>query len=298
MKLLTIAVCLKNGCTFHESGNTLTVRKGNREICLSGKHLPYVTDMAKYFDTYFSQVEPELFGKWLRADYSRPKLHRLSNGIEFELSSLPEETNALDGYFRWYLPNAGDTVFDIGAYCGVFSHRLSELVGPTGKVVAFEPDPLNYELLNKNIARHALVNVHAVQCAVSDSHGEFKFNNEGSLGSALSQTLDRPSTDGTITVSAITLNEACETFGTPNFVKIDAEGAEIEILSGAVDFLRDKSINFVLDTNHLRNSELTFGRVESLFARCGYEAHSSKEFGFMTTWARPRPSANPGQPAI
>lgn len=281
-----MAVCLKNGCTLHESGNTITVRKGNREICLSAGHLPYAIDMAKYFDTYFSQVEPEIHGQLLRADYSRPKLHRLSNGVEFELSSLPEEANALDSYFRWYRPQSGDTVFDIGAYCGVFSYQLSKIVGPTGRVVSFEPDPLNFELLNNNIARHNLTNVTAVQVAISDACGVARFNSEGALGSGLSHAIDRPSAGTYSEVPTITLSDACERYGVPSFIKIDAEGAEVEIIKGASSFLAKHKINFVLDTNHPRNGRLTYNTVEQLFSGCGYETLSSDESGFMTTWAR------------
>ena len=127
-------------------------------------------------------------------DYSVPQRQQLSNGLEVEISSMPEELPALDSYFRFYRPAAGELVFDIGAYCGLFTYELSKLVGPEGAVIAFEPDPLNVALLRRNIEHHALKNVTVVQATVSDQNGTAQFNSEGCLGSALSLSLDRPST--------------------------------------------------------------------------------------------------------
>ena len=77
------------------------------------------------------------------------------NGLEFELSSFPEEMEAISEYFHWYKPSPDDLIFDIGAYCGVTAYHLSRRV-PKGKVYSFEPDPINFELLKRNIERHGL----------------------------------------------------------------------------------------------------------------------------------------------
>jgi FkbM family methyltransferase len=285
--LLTRAVCLRHGCIFSDSGNVLSIRRGKRIIRISPKHFPYVADMAKHFDAYFSQVEPEQRGDYLLADYSTPRVHRLANGLEFELASFPEEMPALESYFQWYTPKQGDVVFDIGAYCGVFSYLLSKAVGQHGRVVSFEPDPLNFEILRRNIERQQLTNVTAINVAVFKVAGQAQFNSEGALGSGLSQTLDRPSAGGCVSVETITFEGACRRYGTPTFAKVDAEGAEVEIIGSAQSFLRQHPINFVLDTNHLRDGKLTVEPVEAMFAECGYETKSSAESGFMTTWARP-----------
>jgi hypothetical protein len=67
------------------------VSKDDRTIRLAAKHSPYAFDMVEHFDLYFNQVFPEKGGAGLLVDYSRPKLHRYKNGLEFELSSFPEE---------------------------------------------------------------------------------------------------------------------------------------------------------------------------------------------------------------
>ena len=287
LRILVTVACLRNGTTLSKSGDTYLLCRGNKQIRIARHHLLYSIDLAKHFETYFSPIQPKKMGNCLEVDYSRPHLHTLANGLQFEISSLPEESAALDTYFRFYHPEPGDLVFDIGAYCGIFTHELSRAVGPSGRVVAFEPDPVNIESLRRNVSRHNLTNVTVVQEAISDREGETQFNSEGCLGSALNLSIDRPGAGVSVTVKTTTFENACKRFGTPAFVKIDAEGAEIEIINGSSNFLRKNSIHFALDTNHIRNSHTTDKAIEEIFHACGYEVESSEEFSFMTTWATP-----------
>ena len=155
-------------------------------------------------------------------------------------------------------------------------------------MIAFEPDPLNVELLRRNLARYQLSNVTVAQVAVSDSNGVASFNSDGSLGSALTLALSRPSTHSTTEVRTVTLEKACAEFGVPSYAKIDAEGAEIEILGGAKTFLQSHQIHFVLDTSHMRDGHMTNAAVENILNGCGYKVVSDFDSGgFMTTWATP-----------
>ncbi|MBS1803501.1 MAG: FkbM family methyltransferase [Acidobacteria bacterium] len=285
---VSAASCFKNGAPLSRDGNTYLVRRGDRQIRLSRQHLVYAIGVAQHFETYFSQVEPIQRDRFLEANYSGPQLHTLHNGLQFEIASMPEEASALDAYFRFYRPGPGELVFDVGAYCGISAYAFSHAVGPEGRVIAFEPDPLNVELLRRNIERHKLSNVAVAQVALSDSNGTATFNSEGSTGSALSTVLDRPPTNATASVRTATFEQACAEFGIPSFVKIDAEGAEIEIISGSQDFLRSHPIHLVLDTDHIRDGKTTHSAVEGMLNRCGYKTVSELDTGgFMTTWATP-----------
>jgi len=243
-------------------------------------------------DLYFGQIVPIAAEGRLVVDYSRPQLHRYAaSGLEFELSSMAEEAAAIESYFRWYRPKPGDIVFDLGAYCGVSSYYFSQMVGSTGKVYAFEPDPLNFSLLQRNIARHCLTNVVAVQVAISASSGFADFFSEGALGSTLASHSSRISSGGVTQVRTMTFERACVTYGVPAFAKIDIEGAEVAMIAAAAEFLKAHPIHFALDTNHLVAGRLSNRAVETLLAACGYDVESSDQFGLMTTWARPaRPS--------
>ena len=70
---------------------------------------------------------------------------------------------------QWVRP--GDWVLDVGANVGHYSNRLSELVGPTGRVFAFEPVPQTFEILAANMGRCPLGNITLLNVAASDTMG-------------------------------------------------------------------------------------------------------------------------------
>ena len=266
----------------------IDVARSGKVIRVSSRHLAYLGDIAGSFEQFFNEVEPFTEEGFQVVDYSQPRLHRYrDSGLEFEFSSFAEEVGALNDYFRWHTPAPGDTVFDAGAYCGASVYHLAQLVGQNGKVVAFEPDPLNYSILERNISRHGLTNVVTVQSALADRSGDMKFFAEGALGSTIAEHSSRGSSVQAVTVKTVSFEDACACYGVPSFVKVDIEGAEIAMLAAAADFLRKQRIHFALDTNHRVAGRLTFGQVEKIFRSVGYRAESSAASGFMTTWASP-----------
>lgn len=66
---------------------------------------------------------------------------------------------------------AGDTYIDIGANIGYFSIIAADIVGPEGKVYAFEPDTQNFAMLDLNMATNHFRNAKLVQAAISDRPG-------------------------------------------------------------------------------------------------------------------------------
>jgi len=278
---------LARGTRMRWSPASADIIRGDRLVRLSPSHWIYVLTVAKDFDIYFNCVVSKREGAYEVVDYSRTGLQtfRLSN-LVFEVTGFPEEEESILDYFRWYRPRAGETVFDLGANCGLSTYYLSQSVGATGKVYAFEPDKHNFKVLTNNIARHNLTNVVPLQIAISGTSGEMTFFSEGTIGSTLARNSNRPTTGTEEIVTALTLADACKRYGIPSFVKIDIEGAEIEAIAAARELLGKESIQFALDTNHYVQGELTTGEVERLFRSCGYETMSSKEKGLMTTWAR------------
>ncbi len=284
-------LCLAHGARIESTAEGFRLRKDNRAMLLSPRHLVYTADIAAKFDMYFSLLVPEQQEDGLLVlDYSRPgKLQRYAgSGLEFEMASFPEEEEAIEEYFRWYRPKAGDLVFDMGAHCGVSTYHMAKLVGPEGKVVCFEPDPTNFEILKRNLARHGLANVEAQAMAIASKSGELAFNAEGTIGSSLSSLLLRESVGRTVTVQAITLAEAFARWGTPAFCKIDIEGAELEVIGGSGETLRACRTHFALDTNHPQaDGKMTAEEIETIFRGYGYEA-ASEANPLLTTWARPQ----------
>lgn len=266
------------------------LRKDTRVMMLARRHFIYVVDMAEKFDLYFSPLVPEEREGLLVLDFSRPGIVQryAKSGLEFEMASFPEEEEAIEEYFKWYRPKAGDLVYDMGAHCGVSTYALSKLVGAEGKVICFEPDPGNFAILQRNIERHGLENVTALHAAIGGQSGRMAFNAEGTIGSGLSSLLLRESVGSTVMVDVMTIGESFERFGTPAFCKIDIEGAELEAIGKAEGAIRGSKTHFALDTHHPQaNGEMTSKAIEAMFQRYGYEA-ASEANPLWTTWARPR----------
>ncbi len=140
----------------------------------------------------------------------------------------------------------GQTVYDVGANIGFFTILCSRLVGPQGRVYAFEPIPQNLATLRHNVTLNALSNVTIVEKALSSSTGTAEMfvspwsafhslNVEG----ATKQDDHGPQV-GEVTVQTVTLDEFVQGEGVraPDLVKIDVEGAELIVLGGMRETLR------------------------------------------------------------
>lgn len=278
--------CQRAGARLAYCNDYLRLTLGNREMRLSPRHFVYAYEMAERFDTYFSPLVPFEEDGRLVLDYSRPGILQTyaGSGLQFEMASFPEEDEAIESYFRWYKPGAGDTVFDIGAHCGVSAYHFSRLVGPSGRVIAFEPDPTNFGLLLRNLERHNLTNVTPVQAAIAATRGQAPFHCEASIGSGLARQSTRPSIGEVKMVDTLTLEDVFSRWAEPQFCKIDIEGTELEVIESSGELLQRSRCHFALDTNHMVGGDLTDKRIEAMFRANGYKAESSTE-GMKTTWA-------------
>lgn len=287
--LLVNGMCRGHGTRVDFRRDRIDLIKGERVIRISPQHWIYCLTLSRDFDVYYECVESFAEEGREVVDFSSPKVHRFKwSGLEFEVASFPEEERAILDYFRWFRPEPGQTVFDLGANCGLSTYYLSQAVGPSGRVVAFEPDPINYEILRRNISRHALPNVVPVRQAIAAHSAVLRFHSEGTIGSTLAHQSNRGTTGTSIEVEAVSLVDACHKYGTPAFIKMDIEGAELEVLASSRAFLRQTDIHFAIDTNHYKDGTLTAERVQALLQQCDYETLSSAESGFSTTWARKR----------
>ena len=88
-----------------------------------------------------------------------------SSGFSLETGYEKIETQVMKDNIK-----KGDVVIDCGANIGYYSLLFSKLVGDSGKVFAFEPDPTNFSLLQKNLKENNIKNVIALNLAVSDKN--------------------------------------------------------------------------------------------------------------------------------
>jgi FkbM family methyltransferase len=268
----------------HYENGRIRITRGQRAILIPRAHLPFVRVVVEQFDVFWSAVD-HLDGV---VDYSTPARHRYRDtGLDFWLPSLPEEPDAIRAYFRYGGPAVGALAFDVGAHSGVATYALSQAVGPSGHIVAFEPDPIAYEYLRRNVVLHSLTNVTTVPMALAGTSGVRRFNREGSLGSSFADMIDRHGKMVTVDVVCLSFADAVARYGVPSFAKIDIEGAELEVLEAAVDLFRVHPITCVLDTGHVIDGALTADRVEAIFRRAGYRATTHRGIGGTVTYAGP-----------
>ncbi len=141
------------------------------------------------------------------------------------------------------LPITG-TVYDIGGFEGMHTIFFASRVAPTGRVITFEPVPENVAKIRANVAVNGLENVEVRQVGVADAPGVRTFHvmdgetSRTSADPAIAHTLDVEGAEALdMTVTSIDAEVAAGTTP-PDFVKIDVEGLELDVLEGMHDTLR------------------------------------------------------------
>lgn len=133
----------------------------------------------------------------------------------------------------------GDIIVDLGANIGYYTLLAARLVGKKGKVYAFEPEPMNYSLLLKNIELNGYDNIVAVQKAVSDVNKRVKFFLDSKDTGA--HSIYQPGNKGQfLEVESVTLDDFFEGKGHPiDVIKMDVEGAEMAAFTGMDRIIRE-----------------------------------------------------------
>jgi len=129
-------------------------------------------------------------------------------------------------------------VIDCGANIGLSVIYVKHHC-PSAKIIAFEPDNKNFELLNKNIQSHNLTNVELRKEAVWVEDTMISFKEEGTMGSKIEQSND----PGNLLVKAVRLKNLLQT--KIDFLKLDIEGAEYQVLADIKDDLKNVNNLFV-----------------------------------------------------
>lgn len=164
-----------------------------------------------------------------------------NNKDDFKVMTIHE-----DDIIERFLPKDGDIVVDIGAHIGLYTIISSKRVGFNGKVIAIEAHPENFEILNRNIHLNQLTNVIALNYAVYSEEeerlklylpsGESGFTKYNTIMPKFAKRDEK-----FVEVTANTLDNLLQSNGirAVNWIKIDVEGAEFEVLKGAHNVLSE-----------------------------------------------------------
>src|ERR671918_769111 len=183
---------------------------------------------------------------------------------------LPGHEGHIVGRFT---PKEGDIVIDIGAHIGRYTITSSKQVGNTGKVVAIEADPDNFELLKRNIALNNLTNVLPLNYAVFSTRTRMKLYEQSASAKYNSLMLARAAkTENYVEVNADTLDSILKLNGINqvNWIKIDVEGAEFEVLKGSTKTLSSENLSLFIEIHNI-NDPNHYGNIVDFLKYRNYE---------------------------
>ena len=173
------------------------------------------------------------------------------NKDDFKIMTIHE-----DDIIKRFTPKEGDIVIDIGAHIGLYTIISSKRVGANGKVVAIEADPSNFEMLKSNIKLNQLTNVTPLNYAVYSKETKVKlYLPSGESGFTKYNTI-MPNwinaQEKFVEVNANTLDYLLQLNEIRqeevNWIKIDVEGAEFEVLKGATNVLsKSKDVAILME---------------------------------------------------
>ena len=181
-------------------------------------------------------------------------VNRNDQYVGASLRKYGEYSRGESDLFRRFL-RPGMLVVEAGANIGVHTVELSRLAGPTGSVVAFEPQRIVFQTLCANLALNSCANVHAYQAAIGDHVGEI--------------TVPFHAPDSFVNFGGVSLVGATQgervplrtidSFGLPacHLLKLDIEGMEVEALRGAAETIRQfRPLLYVENDRQERAGEL------------------------------------------
>ncbi|HET7644427.1 MAG TPA: FkbM family methyltransferase [Nitrososphaeraceae archaeon] len=172
-----------------------------------------------------------------------------------------------------FTPKKNDLVIDIGAHLGRYALISSNRVGREGKVITIEANPLILEKLKKNLELNQITNTIGLNYAVFSEKTKIKlfFPREG-LKNTIYNTImsDRSAnSEKFIEVNADTLDNILYTVGIDledvNWIKIDVEGAELEVLKGSANTLaKSKDISILIEIHNIEHGKTLYEPIINL----------------------------------
>jgi FkbM family methyltransferase len=233
-------------------------------------------------------------GRWnkprpYRARYGLARGMKQIGGIRLILPGFlqpapeyPQYAGVEEAFLR-SLDYDGLTIYDIGAFQGEMTLFFADQVGDRGTVIAFEPHPGNYQRVLDNVCLNDFSNVVVRNVGVGGTRGELELVAPGGGGlagraSGAGTIRDELESEGieaeTFTVPVVSLDGEIRdgSLPDPNFVKIDVEGLELDVLEGMRETIdRCKPRLFVeIHGLGLDGKRANAARVVEFLAACGY----------------------------
>lgn len=232
-----------------------------------------------YNRKHFKENDFRVYYKGGRFEY------RFDEGVEFKSyeNMADELKRSLKGYLEKYSLKPGDTVIDCGAYVGEFTLYAAKAVGPSGRVVAFEPGPEIFKRLTANIELNNLKNVTAVNKGLWSKDGLLKCVGDN-IGGYSFEFAENNAGDIELPVASLDNELARLKIPRVDFIKADIEGAELEFIEGAGRTLESNDVSLAIASYHTIEGKKSCFGLEKMLMLLGYNARTGNP-GHLTTYA-------------
>ena len=217
----------------------------------------FIRKVKNYSHSYLQTDHAEVFGN---------KLFLNKKGLALSISHYgtyeESEAKIMEEKIK-----VGSIVVDVGANIGLHTLNMARIVGNTGRVFAFEPDPSNFEILGENVKINNYQNIILEEKAVGDKHGRVTLYQSDNPGNhrLFPQTKQ---TKGEVEVELTSLDKYFIDSNLAekiNFIKIDVEGLEFSVLKGMKNILKNnKKIKILFEFAPKNTMEAGFTPIELL----------------------------------
>jgi FkbM family methyltransferase len=167
--------------------------------------------------------------------------------------------------YRFVSNSNSPLIIDCGSNIGLSILYFKQLY-PLAKIIAFEPDQNNFELLKLNTQKNNLTNIELNQSAVWITNGHISFEAKESEASHISEN------DSHHKVESIRLNDLLNNYKEIDFLKIDIEGAEFHVIKDIESNLQ-KVGNLFLEYHGKVDETYKLNEILNLLNRCGFNVY-------------------------
>lgn len=231
--------------------------------------------------------EADRLWNWMRPRYDRMMALFGRNGLERTINGsdrvlvLPRFRGISETYERevWRHLMAqvrpGDVAVDVGAFVGLYTIALAKRVGPSGRVISFEPDPQNFTALKSHVELNGVSNrVELIRAAAGGKDALVSFLAGGGSESRIRYASAEGLQGNLQTVRCVRLDTILAGRHL-DILKIDVEGSEAEVLEGAVNLLQDihcrpRAIYIEVHPYAWKDAGTSSESLFSLLRGCGY----------------------------
>lgn len=221
------------------------------------------------------------FAQAVRDNYSFCEPSVTGSAFAYHTREIHGYTFCVQGYNEWRslavaqaVCQPGDCIIEIGANLGIETISFADIVGHSGRVVAFEPVPELRDVITRNLQRNQQHHVEVLPYAVAEAERTVQFQRAtGEHSTGTGKIASDPSDkQETFEVACVSLDQLAPRLPAPRLLHIDVEGAEPLVLQGAQQIIARHRPTIILEVSrsHLEQFSTTPADLLATLRQMGY----------------------------